>query len=124
MTDTARSTRGDRGAAVAASAAGVAAAGTFACAACCILPFALPAAVLAVAGGALAWLASIYEGAIVAAIALVAAAWIWVIRQSLRARKRPAMPTVMVMLAASVMLTLAYHWPSIEPIAVAALNAR
>jgi hypothetical protein len=41
-----------------------------------ILPFALPAAALAVAGDALAWLATMYEGAIVAAIALVAAAWI------------------------------------------------
>jgi hypothetical protein len=124
MTDTARSARGNRGTVVATSAAGVAAAGALACAACCILPFALPAAALAVAGGALAWLAGIYEGAIVAAIALVAAAWIWVIWQSLRARKRPAAATVVVMLGASVMLALAYFWPAIEPIAVAALNAR
>jgi hypothetical protein len=124
MTDTARSERGDRGAAVAAAAAGVAAAAALACAACCILPFALPAAALAVAGGALAWLASIYEGAMVAAIALVASAWIWVIRQSLRTRKRPAAATALVMFGASVMLALAYYWPSIEPLAVAAIRAR
>lgn len=75
MTDTAPSETNDRGATIAASAASIAAAGALACAACCILPFALPAAALAVAGGTLAWLANVYEGAIVVAIALVAAAW-------------------------------------------------
>jgi hypothetical protein len=124
MTGTTGSDRGDRGTAVAASAAGIAAAGAFACAACCILPFTLPAAALAVTSGMLAWLASIYEGAIIVAIALVAAAWIWVIRQSLRTRKRPAAATVMVTLGASVMLALAYFWPAIEPLAVAALGVR
>lgn len=124
MTDTAPATRGDRGAAVAASAAGVAAAGARACATCCILPFALPAAALGVAGGALAWLTSIHEEAIVAAIALVAAAWVWAVWQSLRTRKRPAAATALVMAAASVMLGLAYSWPAIEPLAVAAFNAR
>lgn len=124
MTDTARSEINDRGAAIAASAAGVAAAGALACAACCILPFALPAAALAVAGGTLAWLSSVYQGAIVVAIALVAAAWAWVVWQSWRTRKRPAGTTVLVMLAASTMLGLAYYWPAIEPIAIAALNSR
>jgi|ThiBiot_500_biof_2_1041547.scaffolds.fasta_scaffold15178_3 hypothetical protein len=47
MTDSAPSETGGRGAALAASAAGVAATGALACAACCILPFALPAAALA-----------------------------------------------------------------------------
>lgn len=124
MTDTARSETNDRGAAIAASAAGVAAAGALACAACCLLPFALSAATLAVAGGTLVWLASVYEGAIVVAIALVAAAWVRVVWQSWRARRRPAGTTVLVMLAASSMLGLAYYWPAIEPIAIAALNSR
>ena len=124
MTVSTRSETGGRGAAIAASAAGVAATGALACAACCILPFALPAAALAVAGGALAWLASVYHGAIIVAAVLVAAAWIWIVHQSLRARKRPAATTVLVMLAASVMLALAYSWPVLEPIAVAALTAR
>jgi hypothetical protein len=124
MTDTARSETNDCGAAIAASAAGVAVAGALTCAACCILPFALTAAALAVARGTLAWLASVYEGAIVVAIALVAAAWVWVVPQSWRARKRPAGTTVLVMLAASAMLGLAYYWPAIEPIAIAVLKTQ
>ena len=124
MTDARRPKPGSRGASIAASAAGVAATGALACAACCILPFALPAAALAVAGGTLAWLASLYEGAIVAATVLVATAWIWVVRQSQRTRKRPAATTVLVMLAASTMLALAYCWPIVEPIVIAKLVAR
>lgn len=65
MTDTAPPARGKRDTNFVAPAAGVAAAGALVCAACCVLPFALPAAVLAVAGGALAWLASVNEQAIV-----------------------------------------------------------
>lgn len=94
--------------------------GALACAACCILPFALPAAALAVAGGALGWLASIYEGVIVAAVAFVTVAWVWIVWQSLRTRKRPAVATVVVMLAASAMLVLAYAWSAIEAALLAA----
>ena len=124
MTEAVRPETDGRIGAIAASAAGVAAAGALTCAACCILPFALPAAMLATAGGALAWLASIYKGAVVAAVVLVTAAWFWVTWQSFRARRRPAVTTVLVMLAASAMLALAYFWPAIEPIAFAALTAR
>lgn len=79
MTGAVPPTPGKRGTTLATSAAGAAAAGALACAACCVLPFALPAAVLAVTGGALAWLASIHQGVTVAAIALVAAGWVWVV---------------------------------------------
>ena len=124
MTDAGRSETRSRGTALATSAAGVAATGAFACAACCILPFALPATALAFTGGALGWLASIYHGAVIAAAVLVAAAWIWVAHQSVRVRKRPATSTVLAMLAASALLGLAYSWPTIEPFAIAALSAR
>lgn len=124
MTETAQSGVDSRGAAIAASAAGGAATGALACAVCCILPFALPAAALAVTGSALAWLASIYEGSIIVAVVLVAAAWIWVARQSLQTRKRPAAATVLMMLTASAILAVAYFWPTIAPFAVAALTAR
>ena len=124
MTEAMGSKTNGRGAPIAASAAGVAATGALACAVCCILPFALPAAALAVAGGALAWLASIYDGAIVVAVVLVAAAWIAVVRQSLRTRKRPAAATTLVMLAPSAMLALAYYWPIVEPVVIAKLAVR
>ncbi|TAN02490.1 MAG: hypothetical protein EPN36_16820 [Rhodanobacteraceae bacterium] len=109
---------------MATSAAGVAAAGALACAACCVLPFALPAAVLAIAGGALAWFAGIREEAIVAAIALVVTGWAWVVWRSLRTSKRPAAATMLVMFAASAMLALAYSWPAIEPVALTLLTPR
>ncbi|MDE2271795.1 MAG: hypothetical protein KGJ94_07405 [Xanthomonadaceae bacterium] len=124
MTDTAPPARGKRDTNFVAPAAGVAAAGALVCAACCVLPFALPAAVLAVAGGALAWLASVNEQAIVAAIALIATGWGWVAWQSWRARKRPATTSVLVMLAASAMLALAYSWPAIEPVVLGLLRRR
>jgi hypothetical protein len=124
MTEAAPSKTVHRGAPIAASAAGLAATGALACAVCCILPFALPAAALALAGGALAWLASIYEWATVAAVVLVVIAWTWIVFQSVRTRKRPAVTTVLMMLAATAMLALAYSWPLIEPIVVAKLVAR
>lgn len=124
MTETAPLKTVNRGAPIAASAAGLAATGALACAACCILPFALPAAALALVGGALAWLASIYEWAIIAAVVLVGVAWIWVAFQSVRARRRPAAATVLVMFGATAMLALAYSWPLVEPIVVAKLVAR
>jgi hypothetical protein len=124
MTQAAPSNTDYRGPPIAVSAAGLAATGALACAVCCILPFALPAAALAVAGGALAWFASIYEGAIVAAVVLVAVAWTWVAFQSVRAGKRPAATTVLVMLPATAMLALAYYWPLVEPIVAAKLVAR
>lgn len=64
-----------------------------------------------IAGSALAWLSSIYKGTIIAAVALVAIAWTWVTWQLLRIRKRP-MATVLMMLAVSGMLALAYYWPA------------
>lgn len=122
MTDAARSQINDRGSKIAASTAGVVAAGALASAACCILPFALPAAILAASGGMLAWLANIYPEALVAAIVLVAAAWVRVAWQSWRTRKRPAGMTMLVMLAASLMLALAHSWSAIEPIALSVLE--
>lgn len=113
-----------RGAAIAASVAGLAAMGALACAACCIVPFALPAAALALAGGALARLASIYEWAIVAAVVLVAIAWVCVAFQSVTASKRPAVATMLVIFGATAMLALVYSWPLIEPIVVAKPVAR
>ena len=47
------------------------------CAACCVLPFALPAVVLASAGGVLAVFAQAFWGALYLAAVMVGGAWFW-----------------------------------------------
>ena len=99
-------------------AAGLAAAtlatGAVACAACCVLPFALPAAVLASGGGILAWFASAYAWATALAVLAVVGAWGWIAWQTRQTRRRPAASTVYVMTAATALTAVAVLWPSIE----------
>lgn len=99
-----------RTAAVAATAAG----GALLCAVCCVAPFAMPAAVLAVAGAALAWLAAAHVWVSAIALSAVASAWLWVGIQSRRGSPRPASSTLVVLTAATLALTLALSWPTFE----------
>lgn len=122
MNEAAQSKSDGRGGQIATSVAGLAATGALACAVCCVLPFALPAAALAVSGSVLAWFSHLYRGATYAALFLVAVAWVWVLVQSWRTRKRPATTTVFAMLAATAMLALAFSWPFFEPGVIAKLG--
>jgi hypothetical protein len=79
-----------------------------------VLPFALPAAVLALSGGVLAWFAHIAPWANGAAIAAVAGGWAWAGVQSLRTRRRPALATLVTLAAATAMLMPALAWPHLE----------
>jgi hypothetical protein len=99
-----------RTAAVAATAAG----GALLCSVCCVAPFALPAAVLAVAGGALAWLAAAHVWVTAIALGAVASAWLWVGVQSRRGGSRPATSTLVVLTVATLALALAFSWPTFE----------
>ncbi len=92
----------------------VVAGGALACGVCCVLPFALPAAFLASSGGVLAWFAGLYSWAAFAAAGLVAMAWLLVVFQSIKTRRRPARTTITALLAASVILTAALTWPMLE----------
>lgn len=114
--------RAQPGTKVAGGAAALAAAGALACGVCCVLPFALPAAVLAVGGGALAWFAGMAPWVTGGAVIAVLGAWLWVGRQSLRTRCRPARATLATLLAASAMLVLALAWPVLEKALAAALR--
>jgi hypothetical protein len=58
--------------------AAVAAVGAVACGVCCVLPFALPAAVLAVSGGVLAWFGSLMPWVRAVAVIAVSGGWLWV----------------------------------------------
>ncbi len=97
--------------------AAVAATGAVACGVCCVLPFALPAAVLAIGGGTMAWFAQ-NQGEItrVAAVA-VFAAWGWVGYHTHRTRTRPAIATLLAVGFATVMLVSALQWRLLEPVA-------
>ena len=108
-------------------AAGVAAASgataALACGVCCVLPFALPAALVANVGGALATFSGLYKGATWLAMAAVAGGWGWVAWQSARTGKRPARATLYSVATATVVLAIAYGWRFAEPRIIAALKA-
>lgn len=105
-------------------AAAVVALGALACGVCCVLPFALPAAILAMSGGVLAWFAGAHGWMTPLAAAAVAGAWLWIGVQTFRARRRPARSTLVTLSVATAILALAVAWPRIEPIVVAWLKAR
>ena len=64
--------------------------GALACGVCCVLPFALPATVLATTGALLAWFAKIQVWAKILAVLSVVGAWGWIAWQSRRTRRKPA----------------------------------
>ena len=93
----------------------VSAAGAVACGIYCVLPLALPAVVLAGAGGVLAWFAGAFPWMIGVAVVAVAAAWGGVWWESARARARPAASTLYLMALATVLLAVALLWALMEP---------
>jgi hypothetical protein len=97
--------------------------GGVACGVCCVLPFALPGAVLAVSGGVLAWLGRLMPWMTAVAFTAVAAGWLWVIAQTLRARRRrPASSTLLTMGVATLLMVMALAWPHLERLLVALLR--
>lgn len=80
----------------------VAAVGAAACGVCCALPFALPAVVLAGAGGAMAWLNEARGVFAIVGVPLVVLAWVWVGQNSARTGRRPARSTLVAMVTASI----------------------
>lgn len=113
-----RTTRDGKAVGVTAAAVSTTAA---ACAVCCVLPFALPAAALAFFGGVLAWLAGAHRWVTAVAVLAVIAAWLWVANRSYKSRAKPAKTTLGVMLVATTMLGLALLWPRLEPSVIALL---
>jgi hypothetical protein len=112
----------DPGTKVARCAAAIAATGALACGVCCVLPFALPAAVLAVSGGVLAWFGSLMPWATAAAVVVVVAGWSWIAVQSVRVRRLPAASTLLMMGFATALLLAALAWPRLEGLIFALLR--
>lgn len=105
------------GTAVASSATAV-----VACGACCVLPLAFPALAATAAGGVLAWLGGAHLWMTGLAALTVAAAWLWIWRQSVKHNARAATPTLILMGLASLASGLAIAWPRIEPLLMTALS--
>lgn len=106
----------------ASAAAATVAVGAVACGICCVLPFALPAVVLASTGGVLAVFAQAFWGALYLATAMVGGAWLWVFADVRRTRKRPSRSTLTMMAIATAALGAAAVWPTIEPHLIALLK--
>ena len=107
---------------LASTAATTTALGAIACGVCCVLPFALPAVVLAGTGGVIAWLGQAFWGALYLAGALVTIAWGSVATSSIRTGRRPARATIRAMLVATAALGVALMWPVVEPHILRALR--
>jgi len=90
------------------------AAGAVACGACCVLPFALPAVVVAGTGSILTFVVSAHAWVTGLAVLAVVGAWGWIVWQSVRARRLPAASTLYMMGGATVLLSIAVLWPLIE----------
>jgi hypothetical protein len=93
----------------------IAATGAAACAACCVLPFALPAVALAGLGSVIAFLAGALVWVTPLAVVIVAGAWARVGWQSFRSRARPARSTLYMMGGATALTAVAVIWRQIEP---------
>lgn len=109
----------DRKVAGAAAMSGLAA---VACASCCILPFTLPAILLASFGGAISVLDHAHVWVIRAAIGAVACAWAWLLHQTVRTGKKPGRSTSITMAVATMLTLTAASWPIVEPLAFHALG--
>lgn len=90
-----------------------------ACGVCCVLPFAIPAAVLGSAGGVLAWFAEAYRWLTPVALIAVTSGWAWVGYQSWLTHRFPAPSTLLAMTIATIMMAAAWIWPMFEPTIIA-----
>jgi len=88
--------------------------GAVACGVCCVLPFALPATILASTGSLLAWFVKLHAWVTILAILSVVGAWGWIAWQTRRTRRKPATSTLFMMGAATVLSTVAVLWPLLE----------
>lgn len=93
-----------------------------ACTACCVLPFTLPASLLALAGGSIAVLDHAHGWATRLAIAVVGCAWLWIGWRVRKTKRRISAATMFVMVFATLLTASAASWPLIEPLAFDAMG--
>ncbi len=86
-----------------------------ACTACCVLPFTLPAVVLASAGGLIAVLDHAHGLMTKLAIAVAICAWGWIVWRSTTTGLKIRRSVLAAMCAATILTATAALWPVIEP---------
>ena len=86
-----------------------------ACAACCVLPLALPAAMLAGAGAALAWFENASPWMALFSVVVVILSWAMIARQSLKTGRKPARATLILLGISTALALIALFWyPYVE----------
>ena len=105
-----------------AGAAAVTALAAVACTACCLLPFTLPAVVLAAAGGSIAVLDHAHGWITKLAIGVIVCAWLWIGWQVGRTRRPATRSTMILMVLATLLTAAAASWPLLEPVAFKTLG--
>jgi cytochrome bd-type quinol oxidase subunit 2 len=93
-----------------------------ACTACCVLPFALPVAVLALSGGSIAILDHAHGWMTRLAIGVVICAWSWITWQRKRRGRRITGLALALMIVATVLTATAASWPRLESLTFHALG--
>ena len=93
-----------------------------ACTACCVLPFTLPAVVLASAGSLIAVLDHAHGLLTKLSIGVVVCAWGWILWRSRRTGLKIRSSVLAAMCAATVLTTTAALWPVMEPAVFHALG--
>ena len=93
-----------------------------ACTACCVLPFTLPAVVLASAGSLIAMLDHAHGLMTVLSIAVVLCAWGWIVWRSRTTGLKIRSSVLVAMCAATVLTATAALWPVMEPAVAHALG--
>ena len=103
------------GSKLAATASMMTALAAVACTACCVLPFTLPATLLALTGGSIAVLDHAHGWMTKLAIAAVAGGVAWIAWQRWKTKQPLARSTLALIFAASLLTATAAHWPRLEP---------
>lgn len=98
-----------------AGAATISALAAAACTSCCVLPFLLPAVILANIGGMLAILDHAHVWVTRAAMIVVACTWIWIWYQAAIGRRKPSRASMLWMTLATTLTLTAVSWPLIQP---------
>ena len=109
-------------AAMTAGAAAMTALAAAACTACCVLPFTLPAVILAGAGGFIAVLDHAHGWVTRFAVFVVICAWLWIGWQVRKTRRRVSRFTVATMIMATLLTAVLASWPVLEPVTFHALS--
>ena len=97
--------------------------GAVACGACCVLPFTLPATVLASTGSLLSSFVHMHWWITALSVLAVVAAWGWIAWQTRRTGRKPAFSTLFMMAASTIFMTISVMWPLIEKPLIRALRA-